>query len=245
MKRPAQLKHASTLGPIKLRYKADIGALTYVQKGGNQSTVDSQGVSLDSYIHAIYGLLLQRPVKTILMIGCGGGTLGTMLAGAGKRVGIVDIDKASFKLARRYFRMPRGIACHVDDGLAFLQKTRRRYDALIVDAFIGETIPAQFTGADFFAAARRCVRADGVVLMNVCLSRKSDPTADNLARGFKKAGWRVKLLDSPGGQRNAIVVAGLIKGLTQPELCVTPQTDAGRIAKELKAMKFRRKRAIR
>ena len=99
--------------------------LTYEQKGGNQSTADCNGVSLDAHIHALYGLTLQRPGKSVLMIGCGGGTLGTMLARAGKRVSIVEIDPVSFRLAKRYFGLPRNIVCHVGDGLAFMQRMRR------------------------------------------------------------------------------------------------------------------------
>jgi hypothetical protein len=53
-------------------------------------------------------------------------------------------------------------------------------------------------GAAFFKAAA-VLRKDGVALVNVCLHRKSDPTADRIAAGFKEMGWPVRLLDSPGG----------------------------------------------
>jgi len=54
------------------------------------------------------------------MIACGGGTLGTMLARAGRRVSIVEVDPVSFTLAKRYFGLPPNVACHVDDGLALV-----------------------------------------------------------------------------------------------------------------------------
>ncbi|MGB6311438.1 MAG: hypothetical protein WBG13_02555, partial [Pseudolabrys sp.] len=145
--RPPPSKHASKYGVIKLRFRKRSRTLTYEQKGGNQSTADCNGVSLDAHIHALYGLTLQRPGKSVLMIGCGGGTLGTMLARAGKRVSIVEIDPVSFRLAKLYFGLPRDIVCHVGDGLAFMQTTRRRYDVLIIDAFSGENIPEHMKGA--------------------------------------------------------------------------------------------------
>ena len=178
------------------------------------------------------------------MIGCGGGTLGTMLARAGKRVSIVEIDPVSFRLAKLYFGLPRDIVCHVGDGLAFMQRTRRRYDVLIIDAFSGEKIPEHMKGAVFFKAAVRCLRKDGVALANVCLHRKSDPTADRIAAGFKEMGWPVRLLDSPGGERNAIVLAGKVRNLRRPELLIRPQADAKQTVKELRAMRFRRRRTI-
>src|SRR5438046_2827245 len=156
--RPPPIKHASKFGVIKLRFRKRSHTLTYEQKGGYQSTADCNGVSLDAHIHALYGLTLQRPGKTVLMIGCGGGTLGTMLARAGRRVSIVEIDPVSFRLAKRYFGLPRNIACHVDDGLAFMQRTRRRHDILIIDAFSGEKTPDHIQGGAFFEAAGRCLR---------------------------------------------------------------------------------------
>lgn len=238
--RPPPPKHRSKYGLIKLRFRKRQCTLTYEQKGGYQSTADSNGISLDAHIHALYGLTLQRPGKSILMIGCGGGTLGTMLARAGRRVSIVEIDPVSFKLARRYFGLPCNIACHVGDGLAFMQKTRQRFDVLIIDAFTGENIPSHLKGAAFFEAAGRCLRKEGVALVNVCLERKSDPTADRMAAGFKEMGWPVRLLDSPGGERNAIVLAGNVKTLRRPRLLIPPQAGAKQTGKELKAMHFRR-----
>jgi spermidine synthase len=242
--RPPPLKHESKFGVIGLRYRKRTGTLTYTQKGGNQSTVDGEGVSLDAHIHALYGLTLQQPGRKVLMIGCGGGTLGTMLARAGRRVSIVDIDKASFTLARRYFGLPRRVECHVADGLSFMQKTRRRYDTLIIDAFVGEKIPAHLQGPALFQVVGRCLRKNGVVLVNVCLARKSDPTADRFAAGLKKKGWAVRVLDSPGAERNAIVLAGTVRRLRRPRLLIPPQAGSRQTCKELKAMRFRRRRAI-
>src|SRR2546421_12969368 len=58
---------------------------------------------------------------------------------------------------------------------------------------------ALVAAAAFFEAAERCLRKDGLALVNVCLERKSDPTADRIAAGFEERSWRVRLLDSPGG----------------------------------------------
>jgi len=237
-------KHASKFGVIKLHFRKRTRTLTYEQKGGWQSRADVNGISLDAHIHALYGLVLQHAGKSILMIGCGGGTLGTMLARAARRVSLIEIDPVSIRLAKRYFGLPRNIACHVGDGLAFMQKNRRRYDVLIVDAFTGENIPAHLKDAAFFEAARRCLRRNGLVMVNVCLERKSDPTADEIAMGFKERGWSVRLLDSPGAARNAIVLAGKVKNLQRPRLLLVPEAGAKQTAKELTAMRFRRRRSI-
>ena len=240
--RSPPLRHASKYGVIKLRFRKRSRTLTYEQKGGYQSTADGNGISLDAHIHALYGLTLQRPGKRVLMIGCGGGTLGTMLSRAGRKVSIVELDPVSFTLAKRYFGLPRNIVCHLGDGLEFMQRTRCRYDVLIIDAFAGEKIPAHMKSAAFFAAAGRCLRKDSLALVNVCLERKSDPTADRIAAGFKERGWPVRLLDSPGGERNAIVLAGKVGNLRRPKFLIRPQAGTKQADKELRAMFFRHSR---
>lgn len=245
MKLPKTVRHQSEYGAIKLRYRSRSKSLVYEQKGGNQSAIDAGGVSLDSYVHALHGFVVQRPAKKVLMIGCGGGALGRMLDQTGRRVCVVDIDKESFVLAKRYFGLPHSVECVVGDGLVFLQKTRKRFDAIVVDAFAGEKIPSQFTEEAFFDVAGRCLRAEGFILMNVCLEKKSDSTADKLAAGFARKGMSARILDSPGGERNAIVLAGQVKELRSPKLHVAPQVEVDRIAEELSEMRFRRRRAAK
>lgn len=240
----APVRHPSSLGVIKLLQKRKAGTLKYVQKGGNQSEADRDGISLSAYIHALYSLTTQAAGKDVVMIGCGGGTLGTMLARAGKRMTIVDIDPASFKIARRHFKLPRHVECHVADGLGFLQTTRRRFDVLIVDAFLGEAVPAQFTGDVFCHAARRCLRQDGVLLFNVCLDGRRDRTADALAARLARHRWPVRLIDQRGEtERNAIVLAGDVRAIRPPRFLITPRVEADRVAREIRSFRFRRRRA--
>jgi spermidine synthase len=235
-------RYASKFGVITLKRDLRRGTLTYQQKGGNQTAVDADGVSLDAYVHALYGLLMQAAVRTVLMIGCGGGTLATMLARSSVAVTVVDIDKVSIGVAKRHFGLPAAVRCHVGDGLAFMRITRRRFDAVVLDAFVGEDIPEHMTGESISAAARRCLRARGLALVNVCLAGRFDRTADRIAQEFRTHGWTSRLLDEPGGERNAIVLAGAVKGLTRPRMLMPPRIDAKSAARRLKAMRFRRPR---
>lgn len=228
------------LGAVRLSYDKKTGALVYWLRGGNQTAIDASGRSLDTYIHALYGLMAQRKPKRVAMIGCGGGVLGRMLMRDGWDVTIVDIDPRSFALARKHFGLSKSVDCRTADGLAFLQKSRRKYDALIVDAFIGEKIPAHLTTAEFCAAARKRLSKNGLLLMNVCLDDRRDRTADDLAARFKTGGWTVRLLDQRGGPRNALVLAGDVKKLRAPKLIHPPAIERPRVRRELTGMRFRR-----
>lgn len=227
-------------GRIKVQRSSKTNALVYMQRGGNQSATDEHGVSLDTYIHALFSLTLQISAPKILMIGCAGGTLATMLHRAGRRVTAVDIDAAAFSIAKKHFGLPRGVRCVVKDGLDFLRVTKTRFDAVIIDAFIGETIPKQFSGDEFCIAVRRVLKTRGTLLFNVCLDGYRDRTADDIGLRLRHHGWTVRLLDESGPQRNAIVMAGDVRALRHPRLIVAPALRTAKIKRALAAMRFRR-----
>lgn len=240
-----QVRYESDIATIRVLTKENTGVSTYILKGGHQTAIDRNGVSLDTYIHALYGFVLQIPAREVLMIGCGGGTLGTMLTRAGKKLTVVDIDRNAFTIARRHFHMPREINCRVADGLAYMQKTRRRYGAVIIDAFIGEKIPSHMKGDEICLAARRCLSNDGALFMNVCLNERTDMIADRLAARFQRNGWRIRLYDTPRiSARNAIILGGAIETLREPDLITLPGTGHRQLKRELAAMRFRDIRKI-
>ncbi|MBI3676267.1 MAG: fused MFS/spermidine synthase [Proteobacteria bacterium] len=221
------------------------GRISYWQRGDNQSVADRYGVSLADYIHAMYGLLRQAKCDDVLMIGCGGGTLATMLHRAGVKVTIVDIDRASFEISRRYFRLPHGIECHVCDGQIFLRRNRARYDAIVLDAYSNQSVPKHFLTNAFFKLAKSRLRArNAVFLMNLLVADDDDRKPDRIARLMRKAWRNVRLLDAEGWtDRNAIALAGAVRKLKRPRLIMPPARGAKRVATGLKALGFRMPRA--
>jgi spermidine synthase len=143
-------EYQSQFGVITILKKKRTGSLSYNQDGFVQSEIDGNNVSLASYIHAIHGLLCQAKSQDVLMIGCGGGTLATMLSRSGRDVTVVDVNPQAFSLAREYFGLPEGVACRVADGCEFLLTNTRKYDAIVVDAFAGDHIPAHIRSLAFF-----------------------------------------------------------------------------------------------
>ena len=96
------------------------GKVSYWQKEYHQSAADRHGVSTADYIHAMFFFLQQAQSRDVLMIGCGGGTLATMLHRAGVASTVVDLHQMSFDIAHRYFHMPEKIECHTGDGIAWM-----------------------------------------------------------------------------------------------------------------------------
>ncbi len=231
---------SSEFGEITVVQSRTKGSHIYWQGDWQQSEADPNGVSLATYIHAIFGLLSQTPGHEMLMIGCGGGTLGTMLARAGQAVSIVDINPQSIALARQYFSLPEQVTCHIGDGAAFLASSQTIFDAIIIDAFIDERVPPHLCSVEFFRMVRSRLARTGCVLMNVFLQHGSDLSADVIAGRMAHVGFPVRVLVSPGlVERNAIVMGGAVADLRVPNLQMRPEVLAEEIADELRQMRFR------
>jgi spermidine synthase len=217
------------------------GKVSYWQKEYHQSAADGRGISTADYIHAMYFFLRQVKARDVLMIGCGGGTLATMLHRSGLRVTVVDLHKLSFDIARDYFHMPREIPCHVADGIAYLKKHRACHDALVLDAFGEGGMPAKFMRPQFFKLAKSRLKArNSLFLMNVIVADDDDSTPDNLVRTLRRLWPRVRLLDTDGWvDRNAVIAAGAVTKLTKPRILMAPRPGAAKMRRQLAILNWR------
>jgi spermidine synthase len=196
-------------GRIRITQSKRDGACTYYQNGCSHSEADAEGVSTCAYVHVLYGVIRQSGARRVLMAGCAGGTLATMLHRLGCEVTVVDINPHAFMLARRYFSLPEGVRCITGDGHAYLMDSPQRYDAVVLDVFNGSGhIPEEFTQPGFFRTVRHALTQNGVALMNVIVTHEHDTLADDIANGMTSAGLPAVLFDWTGGGDRNIVIAG-------------------------------------
>jgi len=216
------------------------GKVSYWQGEYHQSAADGHGVSTADYIHAMYFFLMQAQARDVLMIGCGGGTLATMLHRSGVKVTVVDLHAFSFDIAHDYFHLPRGVTCHAGDGLAWLKRNRQRHGAIVLDAFGEGGMPEPFMQPAFFRLARSRMTPDGLFLMNVIVDDDDDRIPDNLVRTMRKQWPRVRLLDTDGWvDRNAVIAAGKVTALKKPRMLMPPKPGGAKLARELDILDWR------
>jgi len=217
------------------------GKVSYWQGEYHQSAADRSGVSTADYIHAMYFFLMQAQARDVLMIGCGGGTLATMLVRSQVQVTVVDLHKFSFDIARKYFQLPQAVTCHVADGIQYLKANRARHDAIVLDAFGKDGMPAAFMEPSFFKLARaRLKERASLFLMNVIVEDDDDRTPDILV-GAMRAEWgRVRLLDTDGWtDRNAVIAAGAVTNLKKPKVLIHPRPGAAKMERQLDILDWR------
>jgi spermidine synthase len=232
----------SDYGEIVVARVTKTGAILYRQGNCHQSESDGKGISLSTYIHALYGLLAQAQCRNVLLIGVGGGTLANMLSQEGARVTLVDINPMSFEIARHYFGLPDSLPRHVEDGLAFLQRGAVKFDAIVLDAYHASEIPDHLQTPEFFAAVRRRLTRNGLCLANVYVKNDADSAGRKLAATMAEEWPALRVLDTPGAlERNTILIAGpkaVTEPLQPPWLMIKPRTGADDIRAELKQMRF-------
>jgi SAM-dependent methyltransferase len=228
-------------GVLAVEQNNATGGVSFREQQLNHSIADRNGVSLADYIHAIFGFIRQVKCREVLVIGCGGGTLATMLHRAGVKVVIADTDMRAFEIARRYFHMPEGIECHVEDGDAFLRRQARRYDAIVLDAYAEGKIPRHLTTRRFFALAKSRLRLrKSLFLVNLLVADDDDRAPDRVAWRLSAVWRQVRLLDAEGrDDRNAVAVAGSVRPLKRPRLLMRPKAGAPKLARHIGALDFR------
>ncbi len=206
-------------GNIVITQSKRTGFRSYCQDECLHSEAQISGTSTCAYIHVMYHAIRQVNAQKILVIGCAAGSLATMLNRVGCEVDVVDINPYAFSIAWKYFAMPRSVTCYLMDGLKFLQKSPKKYDAIAVDAFSSDgTVPAQFTSVDFFRLARRRLYEDGIVVMNTLVESDEDKTPDEAENTMRKAGMPVIRFDWPMlSHRNIIIAAGNIENIQPVE----------------------------
>ncbi len=120
-------------------------------------------------------MLLDPSTERVLFLGLGGGTGPKSFLSHYPDVGIdvVEIDPMVVEVARRYFAVPQDprLRIHVADGRAYLQRDRRRYGAIVVDAYSagpsGGILPYHLATQEFFETARQRLTNGGSLVYNV------------------------------------------------------------------------------
>jgi SAM-dependent methyltransferase len=85
----------------------------------------------------------------------------------GANVDVVEINPAVVPMARRYFGCePDRFNLIIGDGRFFISRTNHRYDAIVLDAFLGDAPPSHLMTAEAFSGMKRLLNPGGVLVIN-------------------------------------------------------------------------------
>ncbi len=132
---------------------------------------DKHGRGLPYTDYVDLAFLLNPKIKSVLVIGLGGGTVPKRFVRDYPQVtvDVVEIDPAVIKIADRYFEVKPGprLKVHEADGRQFLRRTERKWDLIVLDAYYADTVPFFLTTKEFFTIVKQRLNPGGIICNNV------------------------------------------------------------------------------
>ncbi len=125
------------------------------------------------YLHL--GIVFKPDAGKVLFVGLGGATAQKKFRKLYPHMTIhtAEIDPAVKEVAEKFFdfREDEKMKVFVEDGRAYLRKTKEQYDLIILDAYFGSryevTLPFHLVTREFWQLARARLTNDGVVVFNL------------------------------------------------------------------------------
>jgi len=125
-----------------------------------------------------------RPrAATALLIGLGAGQQEQCLAAYGIRTQCVEIEPAVVEMAAKHFGLTAEVT--IADGRAFLDRDTRQYDAVILDAFLGGTVPEHLHTEEAFRQIAERLGPKGILAVHL-ISQPKHPATRAVARTLRK-----------------------------------------------------------
>jgi predicted membrane-bound spermidine synthase len=189
----------SNFGVLQVLQQRDRPYRFYLTDYLIQNTYDvTQGRSVSMFTYMLQDLARAYTpgLPRVLCIGMGVGIVPRELAREGSRVDVVEINPAVAPVARRFFDLDTSaFRLVIADGRQFLNTCSEQYDAVILDAFNGDSSPSHLMTREAFMSIRRVLKPDGVLVMNsfADMDPSSDYLGASLARTLRSvfAGLRV------------------------------------------------------
>jgi spermidine synthase len=185
----------------------------YVNDYLTQNTFDTkEKKSVSMFTYMLHGLAqaYSPDLKEVLCIGLGVGIVPMEFARDGVKVDVVEINPAVVPLGEKYFNLePQKLHIIFGDGREFLNRCHQQYDAVIMDAFLGDSCPSHLMTREAFRAIRRVLRPTGVLVINTFadLEPDSDFFSSSLTKTLSDVFPSVRIHSRGGGRGNTLFVA--------------------------------------
>ncbi len=164
-------------------------------------------------------------VYDVLCIGMGVGIVPMRFARERAKVDVVEINPAVVPLAQRYFDFrPDLMRVIIDDGRHHLNCTTNRYDAVLLDAFLGDSSPTHLMTREAFESVRRILKPGGVLVIHSWGNLKPgrDFVSASLEKTLKAVFPSVRVHHDPGERG---IHAVFFVASDQPSLKLARQPD--------------------
>ncbi len=174
--------------------------------------------------------------EKVLCIGMGVGVVPMQFAADGIKTDVVEINDAVVPMAEEYFFFDSTkVNLSIGDGRQFLAQSKETYDAIILDAFLGDSSPSHLMTREAFSEMKAHLTEKGVLVINSF--GESNPERQFFSASLDKTLRKVfgdnKVTVHASGYGNVFFVA--TKGMKlQIQHSPEPDAESAKMFKELK-----------
>jgi spermidine synthase len=160
----------SHFGRLQVFDRRDGRGRFYLNDNLIQNTYDTtkkQSESAFTYLLSGLARAYTTNIQDVLCIGLGVGIVPMDFAHHGVRVDVVEINPAVVPVAVKYFDLQTNqIHLTLDDARHYLNRCRKQYDVVVLDAFLGDSSPSHLLTREAFGSIHKVLRPGGSLVIN-------------------------------------------------------------------------------
>jgi len=167
----------------------------------NSENTSYSGQTLHDIFEKVFKRIDLNGVKSILLLGLGGGTVVDMLTEElvykGKLT-TVELDPVIVQIASREFGIRSNSKLEVIcmDATEYVRSTRKKFDIIICDIFVDSTLPEVIIAPEFWNNVAKRLSEQGLIVFNVFHEIKK---MASVAKQLSEMGFDVKLMNRING----------------------------------------------
>jgi len=158
--------------------------------------------SLQRILHTgLQAIKFNNNIRRVLILGLGGGSViqtirenfksDALIVAVDKDPKIIDIAINEFNINRF-----KNVTIIQDDALSYIENSSDTFDLIIVDIFIGDTIPKIFTEVQFINSTVHHLNTDGKLIYNTIRNTIQSETINQIKNTLLNLNCKVRILES-------------------------------------------------
>ncbi len=210
-------KILSYIFPIRLKkYYSKVSGQLEINMIDGKKRLDARNSnysygSLQKILHqGLIEVKFPNGIERVLVLGLGGGSIIQTIRDDFKSnifIELVEIDPKMIAIAVNEFEIIQfdNISIIESDASDYLKICKDTFDLIVVDIFITNTIPQEFTDSKFIKSLIPHLSQNGKILYNTMKHTMGREVFNEIKEFFSKEGLRVKVLANVEGSNDIII----------------------------------------
>ncbi len=172
------------------------------------SIINKKGIFANGYWDFFLPLAEYYEKPSILIIGLGGGTLVYQIrkiVNDGADIDIVEISSVDIEISKLYLPQLANENIYHENGIDFVRKCDKKYDLIILDAYLFSNIPPEFLEPEFVKNVSKLTKENTIFAINYALTFSGGTHFKEFVKTLKEF-FSVYLVNSYFTDLNSIII---------------------------------------